>query len=103
MNVGHDDDITIPARRRESGERQVESARRLRRDLAPDLGETATEWLDRAGKDLGDHEYGVCVHADGFGTRSSSLIALDANGRGTYRYADGPPCEAPYERIETDN
>jgi hypothetical protein len=101
MNVGHDDDIEIPDRRREPGERQAESARLLRRDLAPEPGETAAEWLDRAGDALGNHDYGVCVHAGGFGTRSSSLIALGADGGGTYRYADGPPCGTPYERIET--
>jgi uncharacterized protein with NRDE domain len=101
MNVGHDDDIEVPARRREAGERQAESARLLRRDLAPEPRETAAEWLDRAGEALGNHDYGVCVHAGGFGTRSSSLIALGADGGGTYRYADGPPCGTPYERIET--
>ena len=102
MNVGHDDDVEVSARRRDSGERQAESARLLRRDLAPEPRETAAEWLDRAGNALGDHDYGVCVHADGFGTRSSSLIALDGDGRGTYRYADGPPCETPYEAVEAD-
>jgi len=101
MNVGHDDDVEVPERRREPGERQVESARLLRRDLAPEPAETAAEWLDRAGRALGDHDYGVCVHGDGFGTRSSSLIALGADGRGTYRYADGPPCRAPYRTIDT--
>ncbi|MFB6228952.1 MAG: NRDE family protein [Halobacteriales archaeon] len=102
MNVGHDGDFEVPERRREPGERQIESARLLGRDLAPTPGEVADPWLDRAGEALGDHDYGVCVHADGFGTRSSSLIALDADGRGTYRYADGPPCRTPYGTVEAD-
>jgi uncharacterized protein with NRDE domain len=102
MNVGHDDAFDVPERRREPGERQVESARLLRADLAPEPGETVERWLDRAGAALGDHDYGVCVHGDGFGTRSASLIALDADGRGTYRYADGPPCRTPYRALEAE-
>jgi len=102
MNVGYDDAFDVPERRREPGERQVESARLLRADLAPEPGETVERWLDRAGAALGDHDYGVCVHGDGFGTRSASLIALDADGRGTYRYADGPPCRTPYRALEAE-
>ena len=102
MNVGHDDDFEVPERRRDPGEQQIESAHLLRRNLAPEPGETAERWLDRGGEALGDHDYGVCVHADGFGTRSSSLIALDANGRGIYRYAHGPPCRTPYTTVEAD-
>lgn len=101
MNVGFDDDFSVPERRRDPGERQIESARLLRAALAPERGETATAWLDRAGKALGDHEFGVCVHGDGFGTRSSSLIALAADGTATYRFADGPPCRTGYEAIDT--
>jgi uncharacterized protein with NRDE domain len=91
MNVGYDDAFDVPDRRREAGERQVESARLLRSSLQP--------WLDRAGEALGDHEYGVCAHGDGFGTRSSSLIAI-GEGEATYRYADGPPCRTTYVPVE---
>lgn len=100
MNVGYDDTFDVPDTRRESGERQVESARRVRAALQPEPGETAMAWLDRAGQLLGNHEYGVCVHGDGFGTRSSSLIALAADGHATYRFADGSPCRAEYESVE---
>jgi uncharacterized protein with NRDE domain len=102
MNVGYDDVFDVPERRRKPGERQIESARLLRRTLETEAGETADRWLDRAGRALGDHEYGVCVHADGFGTRSSSLIALGRDGDTTYRYADGPPCRTPYEAVEAE-
>jgi len=81
------------------GERQVESARLLRSSLQPGPGETVGAWLDRAGEALGDHEYGVCAHGDGFGTRSSSLIAI-GEGEATYRYADGPPCRTTYVPVE---
>lgn len=39
----------------------------------------------------------LCVHADGFGTRCSSLLFLEASGRWQHWYADGPPCRADYE------
>ena len=78
--------------------------------LEPTDGETAGEWRERAAAALGDHEYGVCVHGDGFGTRSASLIELGgesgtagSNGDtvGRYWFADGPPCETEFERVES--
>ncbi len=41
---------------------------------------------------------GVCVHvADlGYGTRSSTVIQLSANGQVDFRFADGPPCQNPH-------
>lgn len=79
---------------------QVESARRLREVLAVDGHESADGWLDRAAAALADHELGVCVHRDGYGTRSSSLIALRADGTAAYRFADGPPCEVEYAAVK---
>jgi uncharacterized protein with NRDE domain len=92
------DRFVVPHDRREAGERQAESARRLRGALVAEPGETAAAWLDRAADALADHDYGVCVHGDGFGTRSSSLIALGDDP--TYRFADGPPCRTPYVRVD---
>lgn len=85
----------VPAERRRE---QADAARRLRDRLDPQDDERASGWLDRGGAALGDHENGVCVHGDGFGTRSSSLIAL-GDGR-EYRFADGPPCETAYQRVD---
>lgn len=99
MNVGYDETFDVPDRFREPGERQVESARRVRVELQPEADESAGDWLDRAGAVLGTHEYGVCVHGDEFGTRSSSLIAL--GDRTVYRFADGPPCQTAYELVES--
>lgn len=54
-------------------------------------------WLDRAAAALGDHDSGVCVHGDGFGTRSSTLVRSGPDP--LFAYADGPPCETAFERV----
>jgi uncharacterized protein with NRDE domain len=77
---------------------QAESAREVRTALTPEPGDGATEWLDRAATVLADHEFGVCIHEDGYGTRSSSLIRLGEQP--TYRFAPGPPCETSYESVD---
>ena len=75
-------------------------ARRLRDELAGSaVDSTATAWLDAAANRLRDHSTGVCVHGDGFGTRSSSLVAVDADGGVRYEFADGPPCTTAFERV----
>ena len=99
VNVGADGDYTIPADRSEAGERQAESADRIGAALAPEPGESSTDWLDRAAGVISDHDYGVCIHHDRFGTRSSSLITIGQEGS-TYRFAAGPPCETEYRRVE---
>jgi len=99
VNVGADGDYTIPAERAEAGERQAESADRVATALAPEPGESSTDWLDRAAAVIADHDYGVCIHHDRFGTRSSSLVTIGTDGS-TYRFADGPPCETEYRRVE---
>lgn len=101
VNVGADGDFTIPAHRSEYGEQQASNAEKVRTALQPDPGETSREWLDRAAGVISDHEYGVCVHGGGFGTRSSSLIRT-TDERTTWRFADGPPCETSYEPVEAD-
>ena len=100
VNVGADGRFSIPSHRPDAAERQAENARKVREALAPEPGETAVAWRDRAGAILGDHQYGVCVHGDGYGTRSSSLVTLGTEGA-SYEFADGPPCETPYRRVES--
>ncbi len=101
VNVGADSEYAIPADPEygEAAREQAGNADRLRVELIPEPGETATEWRERARAAIGDHEYGVCVHRDGFGTRSSSLLTFGEGGVG-YQYADGPPCETDYERVD---
>jgi uncharacterized protein with NRDE domain len=57
-------------------------------------------WRAAARDALRDHETGACVHRDGFGTRSSSLVTIRADGDVTYEFADGPPCETDYRRVD---
>jgi uncharacterized protein with NRDE domain len=41
----------------------------------------------------------VCVHADGYGTRSSSIVLLRRDGAVAYFHADEAPCRAPFRRV----
>lgn len=83
--------FAIPSRRREFGTERADSARTVAAALVPEPGESGEEWLDRAGDVLADHEYGACLHGDGFGTRSFTRIRTGPEP--SFAYADGPPCE----------
>lgn len=100
VNVGFDGEWFRPERRPEAGAAQAANAERVRAALAPETGETPSEWTARAGAVLGDHDYGVCIHREGFGTRSSALIRLGADR--AFEYADGPPCETAFRPVEVD-
>ena len=93
--------FAVPGRRREFGAERVDSARRIAAELVPEPGETGEAWLDRASGVLADHEYGACLHDDGFGTRSFTRIrtVADPESAPEFAYADGPPCETPAERV----
>lgn len=99
VNVGADGRYRIPAVRQTAGEQQAANADTLRSELQPEPGEASAAWHERAATTIADHEYGVCVHGDGFGTRSSSLVRI-AGEDIEFRYADGPPCETEYEPVE---
>jgi uncharacterized protein with NRDE domain len=98
VNVGADGQYSIPDRRQEVGRQQATNADRIRAELRPEPGEDPRHWLSRASEILGDHEYGVCIHEDGFGTKSASLITVCADGV-QYEFAAGPPCETTFERV----
>jgi uncharacterized protein with NRDE domain len=100
VNVGADDDFFVPERRPEVGIQQAENARDLRAHLQPEPGESSGAWLDRAAAAIRDHEFGACVHGDGFGTRSSSLVSIGEGGT-SYRFAPGPPCVTEYRPVES--
>lgn len=99
VNVGADGDYEIPSGRQEFAESQAANANDILTTLAPHPGEESEAWLDRAASVIADHEYGVCIHDDGFGTRSSSLIHMTLEGV-SYRFADGPPCHTEHERVD---
>ena len=103
VNVGADGEFWIPEDRQDEAERQAANAGKVATALQPEPGERSEEWLDRAADVISDHAYGVCVHREGenFGTCSSSLITLGEDGA-TYEFADGPPCETPYERVDSE-
>jgi len=98
VNTGADGAFTIPTSRAEAAQEQADNAEAVRAALQPEPGEESGAWLDRAASVIADHEYGVCVHRDGFGTRSSSLLRL--GDERVYEFADGPPCRTPFERVE---
>lgn len=75
--------------------------RTVRGHLEVRPGESPETWLERAVDVLADHELGLCRHGDDFGTVSTSTVAVDTNGDHdvSFRYADGPPCETPFEDV----
>ncbi|OYR45793.1 NRDE family protein [Halorubrum sp. Eb13] len=93
--------FSVPERRREFAEERADSARRIAAELVPEPGESGGSWLDRASGVLADHEYGACLHGDGFGTRSFTRIrtSADPTEHPEFAYADGPPCETPAEPV----
>jgi uncharacterized protein with NRDE domain len=100
VNVGADGDFVIPEHRPEAGKEQADNAGSVRTALRPEPGESAGSWLGRAADVVSDHEYGVCIHRNEFGTRSSSLLTIGEDGT-RYRFADGPPCKTPYRPVES--
>ncbi len=101
VNVGADGRYEIPESRADAGRSQAANAEELLTALTPEPGEDGVSWLSRTSDVIADHSYGVCIHGDGFGTRSSSLIRMGAAGV-SYRYADGPPCETDFEQVSVE-
>lgn len=102
VNVGADDEFDIPRQRPEVAKQQSTNARRARSELSVQQGESVHDWLTRTRAVLGDHDYGLCIHGDGYGTRSSSLVVVRENDAVEYDFADGPPCETTFEPVAHD-
>lgn len=100
VNVGLSDDAHLPAAEPRRGLAQAINARSVRAALQRRDGEDADDWLARAAEVLGDHNYGVCLHDEEFGTVSTSLLRLGRQ-HVTYEYASGPPCVTAFERVDT--
>ncbi len=99
VNVAVDDDVDVPSSRAEIGHEQADDAHALRAALTAEPDETAMDWLERASDVLGDHEYGACVHENGYGTQSSSLLALGPDVE-YHAFAPGPPCRTSYDEVD---
>lgn len=100
MNAGFDGRFRSLESRPKAAEAQARAAAWTLDVLEPAAEEPAGAWLDRATDVLADHEHGICVHGDGYGTHSSSIIALASDGTATFRYADGPPCTTAFDAVE---
>ena len=100
VNVGFDGEYFVPDRRPDVGEQQARDTDRVVEAIQPREGETAAEWTTRAREILGNHEYGRCIHGDGFGTKSSTVVRIGEDG-GYVEHAEGKPCETPFEYVET--
>jgi uncharacterized protein with NRDE domain len=98
VNVGADGRYFVPEDRPEVGVQQAEDADRVRAELQPEPGESALAWHERAASVLGDHEFGRCIHGEGYGTQSASLLRLGPEGA-VYEFADGKPCETESEPV----
>ncbi|MFB6137713.1 MAG: NRDE family protein [Halobacteriaceae archaeon] len=100
VNVGADGAFDVPPGRRAAGERQARGAQRARERLRVRDGETAASWRERARAALADHDLGLCVHGDGYGTRSATLVTVGADGTVAMAHGEGPPCTAPVRAVE---
>lgn len=67
--------------------------------------------LSRLRRILADHRTAVddrvptdqlCIHTEGYGTRSSSMLLLTDDEEEQYFHAAGPPCRTPYRRVDLD-
>ncbi|WP_076608440.1 NRDE family protein [Natronorubrum thiooxidans] len=102
VNAAVNDTVQLPSDHLVVAREQADNALAVRETLAVEDGESVSTWLERAGDVLGDHEYGVCLHRNGFGTKSSSLIALGPETT-QYAFAPGPPCETAYEPVALES
>jgi uncharacterized protein with NRDE domain len=82
---------------------------RLRDDIAAALarGRGAADLVAALPAMLGDHTVidspfdATCIHTTVYGTRSSTIAALEPGRVARYLHADGPPCTTPFvDRLE---
>lgn len=68
----------------------------LRAELRSLLADHSTQLDPRSGR-----PNSLCIHRDGYGTRESSLIFIDAAGNIEHFFAPGPPCTTAYAPAPT--
>lgn len=98
VNVGADGQYAVPERLESVGREQATNADTIASAVRPEPGEHSDAWQRRTAEILGDHDYGVCIHRESFGTRSASVVAVTDEGM-SYEYAPGPPCETAFESV----
>jgi uncharacterized protein with NRDE domain len=77
---------------------------RAERIAAGDVDDALSALAQLCRSHEGDGERGplddTCIHAGGYGTRSSTLLRLGADpSRNEFRHAEGAPCESEYEDL----
>jgi uncharacterized protein with NRDE domain len=77
---------------------------RLLGEVRPLVGGSSDEALSTLGAVCRTHRAGAspledtCIHADGYGTRSSTLLRWGSRPEAqAFHFADGAPCERPYQ------
>jgi len=78
----------------ERSERRQQRALEVLHGFSPRTPEEAIEKLKIIFK---DHEREMCQHRGGFGTVSSSIVAISDSGPKVFLYARGSPCTTPYQ------
>lgn len=77
------------------GVRLVPQGDALVASLRPILADHSTQLDPRRCEE----DNALCIHAGPYGTRSSAIIALGADGRARFWHAEGPPCRSRFEEV----
>ena len=75
------------------------TAQILRMVLADHRPALAEPRIDPSGRLWPASLTAACVHADGYGTRSSAIVTVPATGLPSILVADGKPCETPMRDV----
>jgi uncharacterized protein with NRDE domain len=84
---------------------RVARARQLLADIAPTPGDRLPEALFHLCRDHGDPRSSepvmdaLCVHRPQAGTRSASVVLVEASGKAAFWHAEGAPCQAELRRL----
>ncbi|MBL4685822.1 MAG: NRDE family protein [Nannocystaceae bacterium] len=75
----------------------AQSLEAFRSDPLPPMADWVAQWRALLSRHDDQAFEGTCVHAPdrGYGTRSTTVLMLGADGRTHFFYADGPPCVTP--------
>lgn len=80
--------------------RSVAKSAIIRARLLPATYHGVDRYTERLRGILADHTIPTCVHGDGFGTKSSSIIRTRTTGAITWEFADGLPCSTSYDLVQ---